>query len=127
MANETRPILEYLTLVGPDNVVRPMLIESWKPSADLKPWTLQVRSGVMWHNGEELTAEHVAWNIRRWVDPKLGSSNLGLSTFAALTHTTAERDSKGKPVRQPLPNSIEVLHERTIPLTLAKAILSVLE
>src|SRR6202040_4232728 len=30
MANQTRPILEYLTMVGPDNVVRPMLIESWQ-------------------------------------------------------------------------------------------------
>ena len=36
MANQTRPILEYLTMVGPDNLVRPMLIESWTPSADLK-------------------------------------------------------------------------------------------
>ena len=26
MANQTRPMLEYLTLVGPDNVVRPMLM-----------------------------------------------------------------------------------------------------
>jgi peptide/nickel transport system substrate-binding protein len=27
MANQTRPILEYLTMLGPDNVVRPMLAE----------------------------------------------------------------------------------------------------
>ena len=78
MANQTRPILEYLTMLGPDNVVRPMLAESWAASADLKTWTLKVRSGVMWHNGEPLTAEHVAWNLRRWADPTLGSSNLGL-------------------------------------------------
>jgi len=52
MANQTRPILEYLTMVGADNVVRPMLLESWTPSADLKTWTLHVRNGVMWHNGE---------------------------------------------------------------------------
>jgi peptide/nickel transport system substrate-binding protein len=85
MTNQTRPILESLTLVGPDNVARPMLLESWRPSTDLKVWTLQVRKGVIWHNGEELTADHVAWNIRRWSDPSLGSSNLGLSTFGALT------------------------------------------
>jgi peptide/nickel transport system substrate-binding protein len=127
MANQSRPIVEYLTMVGPDNVARPMLLESWQASTDLKTWTLRVRKGVMWHNGEELTAEHVAWNIRRWVDPKLGSSNLGLSTFAALTHTTAERDSKGKPVRQPLPNGVEVLDGRTVRLNLEKAVLSVPE
>jgi peptide/nickel transport system substrate-binding protein len=127
MANQTRPMLEYLTLVGPDNVVRPMLIESWKPTADLKTWTLQVRGGVMWHNGEELTAEHVAWNIRRWSDPALGSSNLGLSTFAALTELTGEMDSKGRSLRRPLKNGVEVLDRRTLRLNLAKPVLSVAE
>ncbi len=127
MANQTRPILEYLTMVGPDNVVRPMLLEAWTPSADLKTWTLHVRSGVMWHNGDQLNAEHVAWNIRRWSDPGLGSSNLGLSTFAALTELTGEKDSRGRPVRRPLKNGIEVLDSRTVRLNLAKPVLSVPE
>jgi peptide/nickel transport system substrate-binding protein len=127
MANQTRPMLEYLTMVGADNVVRPMLIESWKPSADLRTWTLNVRGGVMWHNGELLNAEHVAWNIRRWSDPALGSSNLGLSTFAALTEYTGGKDAKGRPVRRPLRNGVEVLDERTVRLNLAKPVLSVAE
>jgi peptide/nickel transport system substrate-binding protein len=127
MSNQTRPILDYLTMVGPDNVVRPMLVESWKPSADLKTWILRVRDGVMWHNGEELTAEHVAWNIRRWSDPGLGSSNLGLSTFAALTEFTADKDRKGNPVRRALENGVEVLDSRTVRLNLAKPVLSVPE
>jgi len=127
MANQTRPILEYLTMVGSDNVVRPMLLESWTPSTDLKTWTLHVRKGVMWHNGEELNAEHVAWNIRRWSDPALGSSNLGLSTFAALTEYTGDKDSKGKAVRRPVKNGVEVLDSRTVRLNLAKPVLSVAE
>jgi peptide/nickel transport system substrate-binding protein len=127
MANQTRPILEYLTMVGPDNVVRPMLLESWSPSADLKTWTLRVRKDVMWHNGEELTAEHVAWNIRRWSNPALGSSNLGLSTFAALTEFTGERDSQSRAARKPLKNGIEVLDSRTVRLNLARPVLSVAE
>jgi peptide/nickel transport system substrate-binding protein len=127
MSNQTRPILEYLTMVGPDNVVRPMLIESWTPSADLQTWTLHVRRGVMWHNGEELSAEHVAWNIRRWTDPSLGSSNLGLSTFAALTEFTGDKDSKGRPARRALPNGVEVLDALTVRLNLAKPVLSVAE
>ncbi len=127
MANQTRPILEYLTMVGADNVVRPMLLESWAPSADLKSWTLHVRNGVMWHNGEELNAEHVAWNIRRWSDPALGSSNLGLSTFAALTELGGGKDSKGRESRRPLKNGVEVLDSRTVRLNLAKPVLSVPE
>jgi peptide/nickel transport system substrate-binding protein len=127
MANQTRPILEYLTMVGPDNVARPMLIESWQASTDLRTWTLYVRKGVMWHNGEELTAAHVAWNIRRWADPTLGSSNLGLSTFSALTRTTDEKDSKGKAIRRPLPDAVEVLDDRTVRLHLEIPVLSVPE
>jgi peptide/nickel transport system substrate-binding protein len=127
MGNQTRPILDYLTMVGADNVVRPMLLESWLPSADLKTWTLHVRNGVMWHNGEELHAEHVAWNIRRWSDPALGSSNLGLSTFAALTEFTGDKDAKGKPARRPLKNGVEVLDSRTVRLNLARPVLSVAE
>jgi peptide/nickel transport system substrate-binding protein len=127
MANQTRPILDYLTMVGPDNVVRPMLAESWQASSDLRTWVLHIRGGVMWHNGEELTAEHVAWNIRRWSDPTLGSSNLGLSTFSALTQLTGERDSRGKPVRRALPGGVEVLDRLTLRLNLAQPVLSVPE
>jgi peptide/nickel transport system substrate-binding protein len=127
MSNQTRPILEYLTQVGPDNVVRPMLIDSWRPSPDLKTWTLHVRSGVMWHNGEELTADHIAWNIRRWTDPALGSSNLGLATFAALTEITTGRDTGGKSVPRPLANGVEVVDSHTLKLNLAKPVLSVAE
>ncbi|HTV95870.1 MAG TPA: ABC transporter substrate-binding protein [Steroidobacteraceae bacterium] len=127
MANQTRPILEYLTMLGPDNIVRPMLIESWAPSADLKTWTLKVRPGVMWHNGEPLTAEHVAWNIRRWADPSLGSSNLGLSTFTALTELTGKRDAKGRALRVPRTDAVEVLDRETVRLHLAQPVLSVAE
>jgi peptide/nickel transport system substrate-binding protein len=127
MANQTRPILEYLTMLGPDNVVRPMLAESWAPSADLKTWTLKVRPGVMWHNGEPLTAEHVAWNLCRWADPALGSSNLGLSTFAALTELSGEKDAKGRAVRKPVPSAVEVLDSRTVRLNLTQPVLSVAE
>src|SRR5207247_136158 len=61
MSNQTRHTLEYLAMTGPDNVTRPMLAESWTTTEDLKTWTFNLRKGVMWHNGEELTAEHIAW------------------------------------------------------------------
>jgi peptide/nickel transport system substrate-binding protein len=127
MSNQTRCIVEYLTMLGPDNVVRPMLLESWRPSADLRTWTLRVRDGVMWHNGDILTAEHVAWNIRRWTTPALGSSNLGLSTFAALTEAADGGGTQGRTARKPLQNGVEVLDSRTLRLNLAKPVLSVPE
>lgn len=127
MANQSRQVIEYMTILGPDNIIRPMLIESWEPTEDLKTWTLHVRKGVMWHNGEELTAEHIAWNIKRWTDSKTGSSNIGLSTFNALTRDTGEKDAKGKAVRVPADNAIEVVDTHTVRLHLSRAVLSVAE
>lgn len=127
MSNQTRPVCECLTVLGTDNVLRPLLLESWTPSADLKIWTLRVRPGVRWHNGEELTAAHIAWNIRRWTDPKLGSSNLGLSTFAALTEWTGEKDSHGRPQRRAIAQGVEVLDTHTLRLHLVQPVLSVPE
>ena len=83
MSNQTRHIVEYLAITGPDNVTRPMLAERWEPSDDLRTWTFRLRDGVTWHNGDRFTAEHVAWNVARWLDPAVASSNVGLSTFAS--------------------------------------------
>src|SRR5438552_14812912 len=100
MSNQTRHTLEYIAMTGPDNVTRPMLAESWTATEDLKSWTFNLRKGVMWHNGEELTAEHIAWNINRWLDPKTASSNVGLSVFSAMVEDTDEKDAKGKPIKR---------------------------
>ncbi len=126
-SNQSRPITEYLAMLGRDNIVRPMLLEGWEASEDLKTWTLHVRKGVMWHNGEELTAEHVAFNLRRWCDSTLGSSNIGLSAFSALSVETGETDAKGKAVRTPIENGVEIVDTHTLKLNLSRPVLSVPE
>lgn len=126
-ANISRQVIEYMTILGPDNVIRPMLVESWEPSEDLKTWILNVRKGVTWHNGDELVAEHLAWNIKRFADSKTGSSAQGLSTFNALTRDTGEKDAKGKAIRVPADNAVEVVDKHTLRLNLSRPVLSVAE
>jgi peptide/nickel transport system substrate-binding protein len=120
MSNQTRHIAEYLAITGPDNVTRPMLAESWEASDDLKTWTLNLRQGVRWHNGEELTADQVVWNVERWLKPELGSSNVGLSTFAAMA-----RDEGSQKVM--IPGAVEAVDTHTIRFNLTKPVLSVPE
>lgn len=43
----------------------PALAESWEPSEDGLTWTFVIREGVLFHNGDELTAEDVAWSWDR--------------------------------------------------------------
>lgn len=97
-ANSARQVLDYLTVTGPDNVTRPSLIEKWEPSPDLKTWTLRVRKSVKWHSGRQFTADDVTWNLKRVLDPKTGSSVLGLMKgFLLEEYETGEKDEKGNP------------------------------
>jgi peptide/nickel transport system substrate-binding protein len=97
-ANSARQVLDYLTVTGPDNVTRPSLIEKWEPSADLKTWTLRVRKSVKWHSGRQFTADDVTWNLKRVLDPKTGSSVVGLMKgFLLEEFETGEKDEKGNP------------------------------
>jgi peptide/nickel transport system substrate-binding protein len=97
-ANSARQVLDYLTVTGVDNVTRPGLIEKWEPSPDLKTWTLRVRKSVKWHNGRQFTADDVVWNLKRVLDPKTGSSVLGLMKgFLLEDYETGEKDDKGNP------------------------------
>ena len=78
-SNSARQVLDYLTVTGVDNITRPSLVEKWEPSPDLKTWTLRLRKTVRkWHNGRQFTADDVVWNLKRVLDPKTGSSVVGL-------------------------------------------------
>lgn len=117
MSNQTRHTLEHLSFTGPDNLTRPMLAESWEASDDLKVWTFNIRKGVKWHNGDELVADHIKFNFERWMDPDLGSSNVGLSSISGML-----KEVDGK--KQMIDGSIEVIDSHTIRFTLQKAVLS---
>jgi peptide/nickel transport system substrate-binding protein len=77
-SNIVRQVCDYLTKTGVDNVTRPALIEKWEATEDLKTWDLHLRKDVKWSNGDKLVADQVIWNMKRWLDPAVGSSVLGL-------------------------------------------------
>ena len=80
-SNVCRHIAEYLTYTDHENVTHPYLAERWEPSADAKTWTFTLRKGVKFNTGKELTADDVIWNLKRWLDPKTGSSIRGLMSY----------------------------------------------
>jgi peptide/nickel transport system substrate-binding protein len=131
MSNQTRHMLEHLTFTTPDNVTQPMLAESWEASDDLKTWTFKLRKGIMWHNGDELNADDIIYNMTRWMDPGVASSNIGLSTFASMVEEvdSGEKNDDGTPkmVKKMIPGSLEKVDDLTVRLNLSKAVLSVPE
>ncbi len=48
----------------------PRLAESWTISDDASTYTLKIRKGVTFHDGTPLTAEDIAFNLRRFVSEK---------------------------------------------------------
>ena len=64
--------LVYNTLIRYDDTLTPQpeLAESWTFSKDGMTLEFKVREGVKFHNGRELVAEDVVWNIQRVQDPK---------------------------------------------------------
>jgi peptide/nickel transport system substrate-binding protein len=81
-SNLFRNSLEFLTEVDADNVTHPYLAESWTPSDDLKTWRFALRQGVRWSNGDVFNVDDVAFNFRRWLDPK--SQSVNRTSFAAI-------------------------------------------
>lgn len=112
--NVARQVIEPLVQIGSDNVARPYLLESWKPSDDLKTWTVKLRKGVPWSNGDEFNADDVIFNVERWLDPKTGSSNQG--RFASMTKLVDGKDKNGKPakIRVPSEGAVEKIDDHTV-------------
>ncbi len=60
--------LNYATLTdkaADDFATTPGLAESWEASEDGKTYTYTLREGLVWSDGEPLTADDVAWNVNR--------------------------------------------------------------
>ncbi len=80
-ANQVRQVAEYLTETGPDNITRPWLLDRWEAAADVKTWTLHLRQGVKFNNGDELTTDDVIFTFNQWLDPATKSSMQGLLSY----------------------------------------------
>ena len=121
-SNQSRHIVEYLTYTGPDNITRPYLAESWEPSDDLKTWTFHLRQGVKWNNGDDFNADDVVFNFKRWLDPKTGSSNIGLFSGLAEDYDTGEKNADGTPKmgQRERPGAVEKVDDHTVKLNFAK-------
>ncbi|MCB2129435.1 MAG: ABC transporter substrate-binding protein [Rhodobacteraceae bacterium] len=124
-------VVEYLTVIGSDNVTRPHLLESWEPSDDLSVWTLRVRDGVTWHSGRAFTADDVIWNLTRLLSDEVGSSMLGLMKGYMLNDVdSGKTDENGKKIITHelwAPNAIEKVDDMTVRLNLKAPQLAVPE
>ncbi|MCB1377808.1 MAG: ABC transporter substrate-binding protein [Alphaproteobacteria bacterium] len=130
-SNVVRQVCGYLTRTGTDNVTRPHLASKWEASEDLRTWTFTIDANAKWHSGDDFTAEHAAWNIKHCLDPKVGSSVIGLMKGYMLKDVdTGTKDDAGNAVMTTElwdANAIEVKDAKTLVLNLAQAQVAVPE
>ncbi len=115
LANFTRGWLEYMVEYNADGSLRGMLLESWEANDDATQYTLKVRPGVTWNNGDAFTAADVAHNITRWCD-----STVEGNSMAARMGTLVDPDTGV--ARE---GAIEVVDDMTVVLTLTEPDISI--
>ena len=108
IGNQTRGNLEYLVEYQNDGALTPMLLEGWEINEDATRYTLNLRRGVKWDNGDDFTAEDVVRNLERWCERDAEGNSMAARVGALIDPET----------NKALDGAIEVVDSHTIVLNL---------
>jgi len=76
LGNLSRGIVEYLIEYNADGSFSGVLLESWEANDEATVYTLNLRPGVTWNNGDPFTAEDVAANFVGWCDTTVEANSM---------------------------------------------------
>ncbi|MCY3834784.1 MAG: ABC transporter substrate-binding protein [Chloroflexi bacterium] len=97
-------VVESLTTNNDNIELTPLLATDWSQSEDGLTWTFNLRQGVQFSNGDEMTSEHVVFSMNRILDPNTGSGRVAAVGGADAVWEAA--DDYTVTVTTPAPNAI---------------------
>lgn len=115
-------VFEGLVAYGEDNKIQGILAKDWTVSEDGRIYTFNIKEGVKFHSGRELTAEDFKWCIERNCDPAFQTTTNAtyLSDIVGVTDRIAGKAKEVSGVRVKDKYVLEIEIDKSRPYFLGK-------